>query len=121
MCKDCTILRGVKGKLVSMMEINKVRRQQDAIECHDELCRGFYLLCPLFSLDYMSNNPGLWMFKTIEDCCKRYYSWDVVTCMSSDSSYVDPTKDLFYPDWGKTETCKNDGLAVSMDSSARLW
>jgi hypothetical protein len=54
------------------------------------------------------------MFKTIKDCCKRYYSWDVVTCMSSNLSYVDPTKDLFYPDWGKTQTCKNDGLAVSM-------
>jgi len=72
--------------------------------------------------DYMNNNPSLWMFTTLEDCCKRYYSWDVVKCLSSDSSFVDPTKDLFYPDWGKTNTCINDGQAPPyMKKASSVW
>lgn len=54
-------------------------------------------------------NPVQWMYETIEECCARHYFWDIIGCMSSDSSYVDPTEDLFYPDW--LGSCIADGNA----------
>jgi hypothetical protein len=92
-----------------MMEIKKVSVKKEFNVSRQTLIL-FSFAVPS-SVDYMNNNPSLWMFTTLKDCCDRYYSWDVVTCLSSGFSFVDPTRDLFYPDWGKTNTCINDGQA----------
>jgi hypothetical protein len=31
--------------------------------------------------DYMANNPRQWIYDDIEGCCKKYYSWDVNSCI----------------------------------------
>jgi hypothetical protein len=31
--------------------------------------------------DYMMNNPQQWLYDDIESCCKKYYSWDVNSCI----------------------------------------
>lgn len=74
-------------------------------------------------IDYMTNFPSQWMYQDIESCCQRYYSYDLIGCLSSEPSYVDPTENLFYPDWiGKTNTCIRDGQAPAyMKKSHTLW
>jgi hypothetical protein len=73
--------------------------------------------------DYMTNFPSQWMYQDIESCCQRYYSYDLIGCLSSEPSYIDPTENLFYPDWiGKTNTCIRDGQAPAyMKKSYTLW
>jgi hypothetical protein len=67
--------------------------------------------------DYMNVQPDLWLLATLDSCCKQYYSWDTVGCHqqnananlisgSGSASIVDPTADLYYPDWGGTNTCE---------------
>ena len=59
---------------------------------------------------YMTDNPEEYLFENIEECCSRWYSWDKENCYALDSSYVDPTDTLYYPDWSQ-EICTNDGNA----------
>ena len=73
--------------------------------------------------EYMNTNPGAWLYTTLEACCERYFSWAVTDCLKlnaeativSSSGVVPivvlPTSSLFYPDWGNTDTCINDGNA----------
>jgi hypothetical protein len=58
----------------------------------------------------MSNDPQQWLFDSIEDCCDKYYFWDMRSCLGSDPSYVDPTTVLYYPDW-ESGVCIRDGNA----------
>ena len=46
--------------------------------------------------------------------CQRYYGWDRAGCMlrnaeatllSGEVSILDPSDGLWFPDWGKTDTC----------------
>ncbi|KAL7475529.1 hypothetical protein ACHAW6_001439 [Cyclotella cf. meneghiniana] len=72
--------------------------------------------------DYMDNHPDQWMFAKLDDCCNRYFPWDVIGCLGLDPSFVDPTKALYYPDWGKSSTCINDGKApVYMKNAPNVW
>ena len=66
----------------------------------------------------MNDNPNLWLIASLEDCCKKYYSWDEIGCMKtnaeatlvsssgSGSHFIDPTANLYYPDWGLSDTCE---------------
>eukprot|EP00804_Cyclotella_cryptica_P019739 CCRYP_009662-RC/>CCRYP_009662-RC protein AED:0.09 eAED:0.09 QI:0/0.95/0.95/1/0.95/0.95/22/166/2740 len=72
--------------------------------------------------DYMDAHPDQWMFASLKDCCNRYFSWDVIGCLGSDPSFVDPTKDLYYPNWGKSNSCINDGKAPAyMKRAPNAW
>jgi len=67
----------------------------------------------------MNKNPASWLYTTLDGCCERYYNWDFAGCKAthfeatlvsgSVSPVSDPTDALFYPDWGRTDTCINDG------------
>lgn len=35
---------------------------------------------------YMTNNPTLWMYDTLEPCCKARYQWNYDECMASGST-----------------------------------
>jgi hypothetical protein len=58
-------------------------------------------------LDYMNLNPAVWLTTTIEQCCKRYYSWNEAGCVKAyaqatlisgtGTGFIDPTADLWYP------------------------
>ena len=67
-----------------------------------------------FSLDYMNLHPDQWMHDNIEDCCNRFFYWDLVSCLGSDPNYADPTTSLYYPDWIGSNKCINDGNAPGM-------
>lgn len=81
---------------------------------------------------YMNRNNGNWLYKTLESCCKRYFGWDEIGCklLNSKATLVsgtvpkiyDPTEDLFYPDWGRTENCiKNGDAPPYMKKQPALW
>jgi hypothetical protein len=36
--------------------------------------------------DYMAQNPTLWMYSTLSECCEMNYSWTMKTCDPSGSS-----------------------------------
>ena len=82
----------------------------------------------------MNRNYQSWLYDNLDDCCKRYYSWDVVGCKQANaestlvtgfiSSEADPTSGLFYPDWGRTDVCQSniDGSAPAyMKKQHTLW
>ena len=68
---------------------------------------------------YMNMNPSSWLYATLDGCCERYYNWNFAGCKAahfeatlvsgSISAAPDPLDALFYPDWGRTNTCVNDG------------
>mmetsp|Transcript_20570 Transcript_20570/g.42774 ORF Transcript_20570/g.42774 Transcript_20570/m.42774 type:complete len:639 (-) Transcript_20570:133-2049(-) len=33
--------------------------------------------------DYMASNPTAWMYDSAEECCTRYYSWDLGACVTN--------------------------------------
>lgn len=81
---------------------------------------------------FMTKNPSSWMYETLDACCERYYGWDTIGCKlrnaeatlvsGSISSDLDPTDSLYFPDWGITDTCINDGSAPSyMKKQHSIW
>eukprot|EP00571_Detonula_confervacea_P017647 CAMPEP_0172312770 /NCGR_PEP_ID=MMETSP1058-20130122/18549_1 /TAXON_ID=83371 /ORGANISM="Detonula confervacea, Strain CCMP 353" /LENGTH=2999 /DNA_ID=CAMNT_0013026315 /DNA_START=101 /DNA_END=9097 /DNA_ORIENTATION=+ len=81
---------------------------------------------------YMNGSHGSWLYGTLESCCQRYYGWDQAGCKlrnaeatlvsGSLSSIVDPSDDLYFPDWERTDTCINDGTAPPyMKKQSSLW
>lgn len=80
---------------------------------------------------YMNRDYSKWLYEDLEGCCQRYYGWDVVGCklrnaeatlVSGSVVTLDSTEDLYYPDWGKTDTCVQDGEAPPyMKKQAQLW
>lgn len=88
-----------------------------------------------FLLDYMNDNPNLWLVTSLEDCCKKYYSWDEVGCMKTNAEatlisssgsgphFTDPTANLYYPDWGLSDTCEyvwNQGLGQRCETCSDI-
>jgi hypothetical protein len=84
--------------------------------------------------DYMNNHPDIWMFTSLEDCCNHHYSWDYTGCMQTNAQatlvsssgigtgFADPTLGLYFPDWGRTNTCINDGSAPPyMKKDSKIW
>jgi hypothetical protein len=68
----------------------------------------------------MSDDPQQWMHASLLDCCKCYFSWNIIGCLGySDSS----TDSLYYPDlYGNSKTCKADGNAPSyMTTNTYSW
>ncbi|KAL3782222.1 LOW QUALITY PROTEIN: hypothetical protein ACHAWO_000795 [Cyclotella atomus] len=60
------------------------------------------------------------MHASLLDCCKCYFSWNIIGCLGySDSS----TDSLYYPDlYGNSKTCKADGNAPSyMTTNTYSW
>lgn len=78
---------------------------------------------------YMNLNG--WLSDTLDACCQRHYGWDVQGCrqrnaeatlISGSQNLIDPTSDLFYPDWGNSNGCKNDGNAPPyIKKQSALW
>ena len=60
----------------------------------------------------MNRNYGQWMYKNLEDCCQRYYSWMKDGCILNNAQatlvsgdvedIIKPTDGLYFPDWEKT-------------------
>eukprot|EP00970_Alexandrium_tamarense_P008229 scaffold1576_cov192-Alexandrium_tamarense.AAC.7 len=84
--------------------------------------------------EYMNDNAESWLYPDLESCCKRYYSWDEVGCLRTNAeatlvsssgsalAFPDPTADLYYPAWGTTESCVNDGAAPAyMTKQPDTW
>ena len=82
----------------------------------------------------MNDNAESWLYPDLESCCKRYYSWDEVGCLRTNAeatlvsssgsalAFPDPTADLYYPAWGTTESCVNDGAAPAyMTKQPDTW
>ena len=80
----------------------------------------------------MNRGHGNWLYENLDSCCQRYYGWDEVGCRLRNaeatlvsgtiSSTVDPTDNLYFPDWERTDTCINDGTAPPyMKKQASLW
>lgn len=81
----------------------------------------------------MNAQPELWLASTLDKCCKQYYSWNEAGCKlenaetnlisgSGSASFLDPTADLYYPDWGDTNTCVANGQAPPyMKKQSEIW
>eukprot|EP01082_Thalassiosira_pseudonana_P005220 g4797.t1 g4797 contig17:57986-65940(-) len=66
---------------------------------------------------YMQLNPS-WTGSTLEDCCKRYYSWRYDDCMVEGGG-TSNTATLYYPNWeGSDHVCVNDGEAPAYITQA---
>ena len=35
---------------------------------------------------YMVQNPSIWMFSTLDECCEKYYSYNLATCTGASAS-----------------------------------
>ena len=68
---------------------------------------------------YMIQNPSIWMFSTLAECCEKYYSYNLATCTGASPS-AGTTK--YWMDW-TNKKCVQDcvgsspcgGLAESWD------
>jgi hypothetical protein len=68
---------------------------------------------------YMIQNPSIWMFSTLAECCEKYYSYNLATCTGASPS-TGTTK--YWMDW-TNKKCVQDcvgsspcgGLAESWD------
>lgn len=70
----------------------------------------------------MNQYPEMWMYDNIEDCCSRYFGYNIIGCRGSDPQFVDPTEKLYYPDWEGTRKCINDGQAPAyMKAAYTAW
>jgi hypothetical protein len=81
----------------------------------------------------MNTQPELWLTSTLDECCKQYYGWNEAGCKlenteanllsgSGSASFADPTADLYYPDWGHTNTCVANGQAPPyMKKQSDIW
>ncbi|EED86515.1 predicted protein [Thalassiosira pseudonana CCMP1335] len=66
---------------------------------------------------YMQLNPS-WTGSTLEDCCRRYYSWRYDDCMVEGGG-TSNTATLYYPNWeGSDHVCVNDGEAPAYITQA---
>ncbi len=116
----------------------------------DESCRGnvailrahsLSALCPVFMAttklqcafvtgnepEYMrTNGIGAYVFEDLKSCCEKHFSWDLISCLESESTAVDSKySDLYYPDWeGDNDSCRknSDGLAPAyMTNNPTAW
>ncbi|KAL3798157.1 hypothetical protein HJC23_005718 [Cyclotella cryptica] len=79
--------------------------------------------------EYIANNPTLWMYKTLSECCKVTIAGSSPKCMSAataptpTASVPLPGSGLYYPDWeGANTGCLNDGQEPEyMASNPTLW
>ena len=68
---------------------------------------------------YMANNPGSWIFDSLQECCERYFKWDLNGCMNLKGSglwYADVVNDVCVTDCdsGEGNTCA--GIAGFSDN-----
>jgi len=56
---------------------------------------------------YMSNNPSVYMYDTLEDCCTWHFSWTLASCLGSAGGVAAGTEE-WYVDW----TAGTNGLCV---------
>jgi hypothetical protein len=52
--------------------------------------------------DYMVDNESLWLYTNRDDCCARFFSYDLDNCKGISSSSSGSGK--YYPDWEGTNT-----------------
>eukprot|EP00985_Skeletonema_marinoi_P009737 scaffold4531_cov140-Skeletonema_marinoi.AAC.1 len=57
----------------------------------------------------MLSNNQYFLSNTREECCKKFYGWDLYTCTGTE---LELTNGEYYPDWSggssTTSTCPND-------------
>lgn len=80
---------------------------------------------------YMNYDHSSWLYKDLERCCMRYFGWDEIGCKLRNAeativsgefaSIVDPTEDLYFPDWGKTDTCIKGEAPPYMKKKSQEW
>ena len=69
---------------------------------------------------YMLSNHEYFLSNTREECCKKFYEWDLYTCTGTTPEL---TNGEFYPDWsgGGTRTCLADGKIPDYMISNQKW
>ena len=68
---------------------------------------------------YMVQNPTLWLYDTLAECCAAHYAWKSNECLGTTTT----PSGLYYPDWsGDNEGCLNDGNEPAyMTQYSTLW
>ena len=60
----------------------------------------------------MNTAPAIWMFETINDCCKYNFNYKLDECLGAAGGAVPsptPGSTNWYPDWeGTDHVCKNE-------------
>jgi len=65
--------------------------------------------------EYMTNNPGMWMFSSQVECCREHYFWNYVPCAGAGATEVDGSTStttatfLYYMNYARG-TCVQDCL-----------
>ncbi len=70
---------------------------------------------------YMLSNHNFFIFKTREECCKTFYSWDYYGCTGTSPAL---THGGYYPNWTRsieTTTCLNDGNYPAFMFDNQSW
>ena len=60
---------------------------------------------------YMLNNYEYFLSGTKEECCEKFYTWNVIKCTGATPILANPNGG-YYPDWESSSssgTCLNDG------------
>jgi hypothetical protein len=68
-----------------------------------------YLFCFCIGQEpyYMLSNHDFFLSNTREECCKKFYAWDLYSCTGTAPTL---TNGEYYPDWsGGSNTCVKDG------------
>lgn len=69
---------------------------------------------------YMKQNPSLWIYAKLEDCCDRYYGWIKRECMGLE----DVPTGLFYPNWeeqGSVKCLNDENAPAYMTNNQGVW
>ena len=69
---------------------------------------------------YMKMNPTLWMYATLDECCKKHYGYKLMNCKGSGNVH----SGLYYPNWKNNpiEQCINDGNEPDyMSNNPTAW
>ena len=70
---------------------------------------------------YMLSNHQYFLSNTREECCKKFYEWDLYTCTGT---MPDLTHGEYYPDWSggsSNPTCLNDFKMPTYMLNNQVW
>ena len=70
----------------------------------------------------MLSNNQYFLSNTREECCKKFYGWDLYTCTGTE---LELTNGEYYPDWSggssTTSTCPNDSNMPNYMLNNQAW
>jgi hypothetical protein len=69
---------------------------------------------------YMYHNPSLWMYETLESCCKEHYNYNLAECLGQSKTL---NIGLYYPKYlSSGHYCSNDGKQPKyMNANSQWW